>query len=190
MTKATTALKMTKADAVLKLLQKGHSTKDIREQLGVSLSYVHTLKRQLAEGAATTIRPSYDPEAGEYIVVEGATEETPEPKKETLGEKIARQTREWADAKATDVNAVLDKREEQYGSFMQSADTAVKIKGAIHNALARNDTHMFPDQMIALDMIALKISRIVNGNAAHIDSWVDIAGYAKLVADRLQGNVR
>lgn len=169
MTKATTALKMTKAEAVLKLLQKGHSTKDIREQLGVSLSYVHALKRQLAEGA---------------------TEETPEPKKETLGEKIARQTREWADAKATDVNAVLDKREEQYGSFMQSADTAVKIKGAIHNALARNDTHMFPDQMIALDMIALKISRIVNGNAAHIDSWVDIAGYAKLVADRLQGNVR
>jgi hypothetical protein len=73
---------------------------------------------------------------------------------------------------------------------MQSSDTAVKIKGAIHNALARNDPHMFPDQMIALDMIALKISRIVNGNAAHVDSWIDIAGYAKLVADRLQGNAR
>jgi len=88
------------------------------------------------------------------------------------------------------IEKILDEREEQYGSFMKSSDTAVKIKGAIHNALARNDTHLFPDQMIALDMIALKISRIVNGNAAHLDSWVDIAGYAKLVADRLQGNAR
>jgi predicted HAD superfamily Cof-like phosphohydrolase len=95
-----------------------------------------------------------------------------------------------SDGADTNVDVILDKRGEQYGSFMQSSDTAVKIKGAIHNALARNDTHMFPDQMIALDMIALKISRIVNGNAAHLDSWVDIAGYAKLVADRLQGNVR
>jgi hypothetical protein len=39
-------------------------------------------------------------------------------------------------------------------------------------------------------MIASKIARIVVGDYDHIDSWVDIAGYAKLVADRLQGNVR
>jgi hypothetical protein len=73
---------------------------------------------------------------------------------------------------------------------MQSADTAVKIKGAMHNAIARNDMHLYPDQLQALDMIASKMSRIVNGNPNLRDSWLDIAGYAMLVADRLQGKPR
>ena len=88
------------------------------------------------------------------------------------------------------MDTVLDRREEQYGSYMQSADTAIKIKGAMHNAIARNDLHLFPDQLMSLDMIAVKISRIVNGNPSHRDSWLDIAGYAMLVADRLQGKSR
>jgi hypothetical protein len=37
-------------------------------------------------------------------------------------------------------------------------------------------------------MIAHKIGRILNGDPDYIDSWDDIAGYAKLVADRLRGN--
>ena len=44
-----------------------------------------------------------------------------------------------------------------------------------------------PDQREALEMIAHKIARIVNGDPNYADSWVDIAGYATLVADRLQG---
>jgi len=39
-------------------------------------------------------------------------------------------------------------------------------------------------------MIAHKIGRIINGDPDYDDSWVDIAGYAKLVSDRLQGTVR
>ena len=93
-------------------------------------------------------------------------------------------------AKKEEVDKVLDERESEYGSYMQSADTAIKIKGAMHNAIARNDLHMFPDQLLSLDMIAVKLSRIVNGNPAHRDSWIDIAGYATLVADRLQGKSR
>jgi len=31
---------------------------------------------------------------------------------------------------------------------------------------------------------------ILNGDPNYVDSWVDIAGYAKLVADRLEGNAR
>lgn len=45
------------------------------------------------------------------------------------------------------------------------------------------------DQYEALDMIAHKIARIINGDPDYADSWDDIAGYAKLVADRLQGKV-
>jgi hypothetical protein len=54
------------------------------------------------------------------------------------------------------------------------------------HALAHNKTFS-DDQWEALEMIVHKIGRIVNGNPDKIDHWVDIAGYAKLVADRLQG---
>lgn len=43
------------------------------------------------------------------------------------------------------------------------------------------------DQVEALEMIAHKIGRIINGDPNYADSWHDIAGYAKLVADRLDG---
>lgn len=39
-------------------------------------------------------------------------------------------------------------------------------------------------------MIAHKLGRIINGDPNYSDSWHDIAGYAKLVADRLDGVVR
>jgi hypothetical protein len=35
-------------------------------------------------------------------------------------------------------------------------------------------------------MVVHKIGRILNGDPHYADSWVDIAGYAKLVADRLE----
>jgi hypothetical protein len=38
-------------------------------------------------------------------------------------------------------------------------------------------------------MVAHKIARIINGDPNYSDSWVDVAGYAKLVADRLDGKV-
>lgn len=46
------------------------------------------------------------------------------------------------------------------------------------------------DQKEALEMIAHKLARIINGDPDYADSWVDIAGYSKLVADRLEGVVR
>jgi hypothetical protein len=44
------------------------------------------------------------------------------------------------------------------------------------------------DQSEALEMIAHKIARILNGDPNYVDSWLDIAGYATLVAERLNGN--
>jgi hypothetical protein len=40
-------------------------------------------------------------------------------------------------------------------------------------------------QKESLDMIAHKISRILNGDPQHRDSWVDIAGYAQITAERI-----
>lgn len=44
-----------------------------------------------------------------------------------------------------------------------------------------------PDQKEALEMLAHKIGRILNGDPDYADSWDDIAGYATLVANRLKG---
>jgi len=46
------------------------------------------------------------------------------------------------------------------------------------------------DQQEALDMICHKIGRILNGDPDYADNWHDIAGYAQLVADRLNGTER
>jgi hypothetical protein len=89
-----------------------------------------------------------------------------------------------------ELNDLLGARGSTYGSFMQSANIAIRLKSVMHNAIAHEDLHLMPDQMLALDMIAVKISRILTGNAGHRDSWLDIAGYAKLVADRLGGTSR
>ena len=41
-------------------------------------------------------------------------------------------------------------------------------------------------QREGLEMIAHKISRILNGDPNYDDSWVDIAGYAQLVVDAIR----
>jgi transposase len=92
--------------------------------------------------------------------------------------------------KPEQLEKILDKRAEQYGTFMRNADIAIKLKQVIHNAMVREDTQLYPDQLQALDMIVTKFGRILTGNPSHLDSWIDIAGYAKLVSDRLQGNAR
>ena len=150
--------KNSKAAGISKLLKQGYTPAQIKDRMAVSESYIHAIKKQMA--------------AGVEAEVETTVEEKIEPKHEP---------------EANVVDKVLDARADQYGSFMQGADIAVRIKGIMHNAIARKDMHLYPDQLLALDMIAVKISRIVNGNASHRDSWLDIAGYAKLVADRLGG---
>ena len=52
---------------------------------------------------------------------------------------------------------------------------------------AKRGCDLSPDQREALEMIAHKIARILNGDPDYADSWHDIAGYAQLVADRLNG---
>lgn len=46
---------------------------------------------------------------------------------------------------------------------------------------------MADDQREALEMVAHKIGRILNGDPNYPDSWHDIAGYAQLVDARLAG---
>lgn len=86
-----------------------------------------------------------------------------------------------------EVDKILDERASTYGSFKDVATVAQEMKALIRMC---NNSELDDDQQEALDMIASKIGRILNGDPNYVDSWVDIAGYAQLVADRLQGKVR
>jgi len=88
------------------------------------------------------------------------------------------------------LTATLTERGSRYGVFTGHAEITMDLKNRVRLfALQRNKT-LADDQMEALDMICHKIGRILNGDPDYADSWVDIAGYAKLVADRLKGNAR
>lgn len=94
-----------------------------------------------------------------------------------------------------DVTSTIEERGSRYGKFTGNARITQDLKRVIaeHTPLSRirpdgkRSDHLAPDQQEALDMIAHKIGRILNGDPDYADSWHDIAGYAQLVADRLNG---
>ena len=160
----------TKFDAVADMLKGGETVKQIKERMLVSDSYIYLAKKKLREAAGEVVE----------TVRQTAAEHN---------NKVKEMIEDWrVEAEAdTDVDAILDERAATYGSFEDVAGCAQEIKNAIRIC---NNSELDDDQIEALDMIASKIARVVNGNPNHIDSWIDIAGYATLVADRLQGKTR
>lgn len=91
-------------------------------------------------------------------------------------------------SETTDIDATLAERGSRYGKFKDHAAISQCLSGVMRSR--EGWERLDDDQREALAMIAHKIARILNGDPDYADSWVDIAGYAKLVADRLQGTVR
>ena len=99
---------------------------------------------------------------------------------DTVKEK---QAKEYAEL----IDNVLNERGKRYGKFVGHAQISMMFKRMQRGfSLDRNQV-LSDDQQEALDMIFHKIARIINGDQNYADSWVDIAGYAKLVSDRLNG---
>ena len=88
------------------------------------------------------------------------------------------------------VDAILNERAENYGKFIDGAEVMQMLKRLVHGYIENRGTQLAFDQRESIDMIVHKLGRIINGNPDHVDSWRDIAGYATLVADRLEGNAR
>ena len=96
-----------------------------------------------------------------------------------------------------DLAATLAERGRRYGKFVGHAVITQKIKDTMRTYereyFAATEgvswNRLAPDQREALEMIAHKIGKILNGDPDYSDSWHDIAGYAKSVADRLDGKV-
>lgn len=82
---------------------------------------------------------------------------------------------------ANTVKETRDTRETTHGSFVHRS----RVCGNIRAAMLSECGALEPDQAQALIMIADKASRIVCGKANTHDHWLDIAGYAMLVADRV-----
>lgn len=81
------------------------------------------------------------------------------------------------------INDIIRERTESYGSFEGVAILSQSLKSVMQSH--DHWVHMRPDEREALEMIAHKMARIINGNAAYKDSWDDIGGYAKLAADKI-----
>lgn len=86
----------------------------------------------------------------------------------------------------TNTDDILAERGRRYGVFKNQAFISQNLKADIDIYVSQSGTVLAPDQKEALEMICHKIARIINGDPDYADSWIDIAGYAKLVADRLE----
>lgn len=87
------------------------------------------------------------------------------------------------------IHDVLSERGSLYGTFESNAAVSQAIKRILYHELTLNP-HGPADAVIveALAMISHKLARIVCGDPTYQDSWVDIAGYAMLMADRLEND--
>lgn len=84
----------------------------------------------------------------------------------------------------TDIRQTLAARGARYGAFEDHARIAQRIQDCFRAQYGWDS--LAPDQRQALTVIADKIARMLNGDPTYLDNWVDIAGYAQLVADRLE----
>lgn len=109
---------------------------------------------------------------------------------EGIGDGKARVGRPSEAARASDVVAILAERGSRYGKFTDHAEVTQSLKAIFRARMGEKWDHLADDQKEALEMIAHKLGRIINGDPNYADSWVDIAGYSKLVADRLDGVAR
>nr|DAR03011.1 MAG TPA: hypothetical protein [Caudoviricetes sp.] len=84
--------------------------------------------------------------------------------------------------------ALITERGNRYGKFKDSAEIMQSLKDTMRDVDGWNN--LTASQKEALDMIQHKIGRILNGDPTYDDSWKDIAGYATLIVNELNGEVR
>ncbi len=85
---------------------------------------------------------------------------------------------------STSPEAIIAERKTQHGSFMTNAIISQRLKQTLR--CMSGWENLDDDQKESIDMICLKISRILSGKPHFIDHWDDIAGYAVLIAKRLR----
>jgi hypothetical protein len=175
----------------------------LAKEHGVAVGYVYKLRKQLREGKQkiTLTRDQVEIAKKLGVSLEDFVKEglktgllKPDgkwqPPKPLPVPKVSRPIVNPAITMETDVDQVLDSRAKDYGKFIEGAEIMQMLKRLVHNYIEDRGTPLAFDQREAIDMIIHKLGRIINGNPDKVDHWVDIAGYATLVAERLEGNAR
>lgn len=86
------------------------------------------------------------------------------------------------------IKTLINERGTRYGKFKDGAEIMRSLKDTMRDVDGWNN--LAASQKEALDMIQHKIGRILNGDPTYDDSWKDIAGYATLIVNELNGEVR
>lgn len=86
------------------------------------------------------------------------------------------------------LTTTLEQRGKRYGAFSEHARATQALKKSMRDFDPTKWDALSASAKEALEMVAHKIGRILNGDPLYADSWVDIAGYAQLVATALQKN--
>lgn len=82
------------------------------------------------------------------------------------------------------IKEILNERGNNYGEFKEHAQITQGIKNAIKAGVSWSICT--DSQREALEMVAHKIGRIVNGDPNYEDSWVDLIGYTQLALEDIQ----
>nr|UVM90493.1 MAG: nucleotide modification associated domain 1 [Bacteriophage sp.] len=88
----------------------------------------------------------------------------------------------------TTTESLITERGSRYGKFKDGAEIMQSLKDTMRDVDGWNN--LTASQKEALDMIQHKIGRILNGDPTYDDSWKDIAGYATLIVNELNGEVK
>lgn len=76
------------------------------------------------------------------------------------------------------VDDTLHAHHATHGEWRVQAACSRSLKAVLRSS--KNWDRLTDGQREALDMICVKMSRILTGNPNHADSWHDVAGYARL----------
>ncbi|WP_086302598.1 DUF6378 domain-containing protein [Campylobacter vicugnae] len=86
-----------------------------------------------------------------------------------------------------EIEETLNERRETHGDFGSVAKLNIMLKECFRTHSTNTwEVDYIEDQMVALNMIFHKLSRIGCGKIDEIDHWRDIAGYATLVVKELE----
>jgi len=84
----------------------------------------------------------------------------------------------------SNLSELIADREATHGDYFVNTTVMQRTKDLWRGAGGWDK--LTPAQRESLEMIAHKVGRILGGDPNHKDHWLDVAGYAKLVADKLR----
>lgn len=192
--------KTTKADKLIEIFAKnpGASAKSVARKLGSTADSIYTMRSryraQIAAAREEYLKTAKKVAKGAKAAIESQLEldlsQFPIIKDHIPTEEIERLVTKAKKADRVSVDDVVNERGATYGKFENLAEVSQRFKDSLHYFLITRNKYLAPDQQEAMELIFHKFARIVNGDPDHIDNWKDVAGYATLVADRLEGNPR